>query len=556
MHLTTLPEDVIFQVFLHLDADDILSIRQTCKWLAAATRDRAVWHYALSKYSKRSALPVPSIKQYDLLGLSGAEMERLTRRTLAFWSNWQSPQPKAHQEIWIRPGDHGPNARNLSVIFLPHLPAHVLTLTLLDTSSRSRRFLFELWHVAGLSATCVDRMPIQALTSYAVNTITDSPTIFTITRRDPQTEQSITEAYRINTHGPSTSIHVQLAKQFPGYPKTVGLHGPWLMATDAHKHIRMFDVDEGRLRYTLNAPTTLSNPALVSASQELQCLDTVVWGDFVLSFCKQYIVLYHVPSATARDAATSLDSLGDAPRVDAAASYKWRWRIDTVTAMPRRENHIPSATNVQSLTAPPLIDILVRFDTWFPWPVNLLHHFALVPNPDYRPDTLRLSDPATLPYLFSPADGPITVHSIPSPLRIFTPSDVILGPYGTALWLDASTDTTTPSQAGDHGQRIAGMVLSRIPLPARRVLPGDGPQDDHVSPGLAGLHLEGAERVEREDSSTTAGAVPYWPDVSVFHIQDREERWNRLAVDEEGGRIAIGHTDGTVKVCSYVPSAL
>ncbi|KAH9893207.1 hypothetical protein C8Q73DRAFT_791088 [Cubamyces lactineus] len=548
MQLNTLPEDVIFQVFLYLDVDDILSIRQTCKWLATATRDRAVWHYALSKHSKRSALPIPDIKQYDLPILSGTELEHLTLRTLAFWSNWQSPQPRFYQEVWIRPGGHGPNARNLAVIFLPHFPAHVLTLTLSDTTSRARRFLFELWHTIGDTATCVDKVPIQALASYAVNTVTDSPTTFTITRRDANSEQLVTEAYRVNAPASSNSTYIQLEKQFQGYHKTVGLHGSWLMATDAHKHIRVIDVDAGRLKCTLNAPTPLGNPAL--GSTELQCLDTVVLGDFVLSFCKQYIVLYRIPSTTANSTTTLSE---DTPRVDAVASYKWRWRIDTVTAMPRRKGQNLYTTDPPSLASPPLIDILIRFDTWFPWPVNLLHHFVLMPNPAYRPDALKVTDPATLPYLFSPAEGPITVNSIPSPLRIFTPSDVVLGPYGTALWLDASTDATTPSQAGDHGQRIAGMVLPRVPLPVHRVPLGDGPQDDQVSPGLADLHLEGGQRAEREDSNATAGAIPEWPNVSVFHMQDREERWNRLAVDEEGGRIAVGHVDGTVRVFSYVP---
>ncbi|KAI0664474.1 hypothetical protein C8Q70DRAFT_948297 [Cubamyces menziesii] len=552
MHLHTLPEDVIFQVFLHLNVDDILSVRQTCKSLASATRDRAVWHYALARHSKQSALPIPNIKQYDVLSLSGNELEHLTRCTVAFWSNWQSPQPQFYREAWIRPGGHGPNARNLAIVFLPHLPAHVLTLTLSDTTSRSRRFSFELWHTVGATATCVDRMPIQALSSYAVNAVPDSPTTFTTTRRDPHTEQLITEAYQVNVPGASSSAHIQLTKQFHGYSKTVGLHGSWLMATDAHKHIRMVDVDVGRLRCTLNAPTTLGT--LAPGSTELQCLDTVVLSDFVLSFCKQYIVLYHIPSTITHSSATLSENLGDAPRVDAVASYKWRWRIDTVTVMPRRESQGLHTTVAPSLVSPPLIDILIRFDTWFPWPVNLLHHFVLVPNPAYRPETLKISDPTTLPYLFSPADGPITVNSIPSPLRIFTPSDVVLGPYGTALWLDASTDTTTPSQAGDHGQRIAGMVLPRVPLPVQRVQAGDGPQDDQVSPGLADLHLEGGERTEREISSATAGAIPAWPDVSVFQIQDREERWTRLAVDEEGGRIAVGHVDGTVRIFSYVPT--
>ncbi|OJT03292.1 hypothetical protein TRAPUB_6070 [Trametes pubescens] len=284
--------------------------------------------------------------------------------------------------------------------------------------------------------------------------------------------------------------------------------------------------------------------------QERQCMDAVIVNDFLLSFCKQYIYLYRLPPPRPHD--TSNDPQ-DTPQLDAIASYKWRWRIDTLVAQPRL-----SPSSLAHRTGTPLIDILIRFDTWFPWPVNILHHFVLAPNPAYHP----AADPTALPYLLGAQDGPFMVHALPSPLRIFTPSDVALGAHGTALWIDAATDGGAAAQAGDHGQRVAGKVLTRAPLPGlrARVRPGD----DAVSPGLA-AEVEGeGEEIQETGIGAGAGAdgVREAPGptmrggtaVSVFQAHEGEARWNRVAVDEEGGRVAVGHVDGTVTVMSYVPS--
>lgn len=284
--------------------------------------------------------------------------------------------------------------------------------------------------------------------------------------------------------------------------------------------------------------------------QEHQCKDAVIVDDFLLSFCKQYIYLYHLPPRP-RD---TPDDPQDPPRLEAIAAYKWRWRIDRLVAQ-LRLSPFGSAHGTPSAAAPcPLIDILIRFDTWFPWPVNILHHFVLAPNPAYRP-TAYPADPTALPYLLV-QDGPFMVHALPSPLRIFTPSDVALGAHGTALWIDAATDGSAAAQAGDHGQRVAGKVLTRAPLPGLRARVRSG--DDAVSPGLAAevegegeeAQEMGADGVREAPGPTMRGGTT----VSVFQAHEGEARWNRVAVDEEGGRVAVGHVDGTVTVMSYIPS--
>ncbi|KAI0358228.1 hypothetical protein OH77DRAFT_1253981 [Trametes cingulata] len=565
MPLHDLPEDILLDIFEHLHAHDILSLRRTCRALEAATRERTVWHEALARHARQSRLSIPALSQADapLASLSASELERLTLRALRFWSNWLSPRPHAYRHIPVLPMrsiERSRGARNLAVVFLPNVPGHVLTLTLYNDNSQERRYSFELWDVRGRGkAVYVDHHALEGLLGYAVNSARDGACTMTITRRASTLHRCVSEAYNIEVPRVEGRTCFQLVNQFPGYRYTIGLHGSHLVATDSEQNVRVIDVNAGRLSYTLRSPIMLNDPTL--RFTECQCLDIVLLDEFVLSFCKQYIFLYRISanSSELQDA----DPTQEPPTLDAIATYKWRWRIDSLVAKPRRE---PPGLSIASsdgkwTTNPPLIDILIRFDTWFPWPVNILHHFVLAPNPSYTPSTFSSTDASTFPYILSSApdaeshaDGPFMVHSIPSPLRIFTPSDIALGPYGTALWIDASTDTTTPSQAGDHGQRIAGKVLTLapLPLPQARVRPGEGPQDDQVSPGPAVLSPS-ASAEEVGELSGMADPAVRGPAVSVFHVQEVEEKWNRVAVDEQGGMVAVGHVDGRVSVYSYVP---
>ncbi|KAL7280626.1 hypothetical protein ACG7TL_005563 [Trametes sanguinea] len=457
--------------------------------------------------------------------------------------------------------NHHRNARNLAIAFIPGIPDHILTLTLYGDTTFHERYSFELWNVAGGSqATFVDTVAVAGLLGYAINSDAESNVTMTITRRSEGHNHQglglpcITEAYRLEVPRTQDRSCFLLLRQFVGFRNTIGLHGSRLVVTDAEQHVRILDVDTGRLQCTLMAPMMLNDPTLRSA--ERQALDVVIVDNFVLSFCKQYIFLYHIPPSARESHPQDTDSSFEPPELEAVATYKWQWRIDTLIAAPRRSpqdltvSSLPGSRSASTSSTAPVIDVLTRFDTWFPWPVNILHHFVLAPNPLYRVDTVDLAHPETFPYLLSSTEGPFMVHSIPSPVRIFTPSDVVLGRYGTALWIDASTDVNTPSQAGDHGQRIAGKLLTQTPLPKVRLRPGEGPQDDQVSPGP----VDPATLSYTGQPSGSLDSAEQGPAVSVFHVQESDEKWNRVAVDEEGGRIALGHVDGTVSVYTYVPS--
>lgn len=191
---------------------------------------------------------------------------------------------------------------------------------------------------------------------------------------------------------------------------------------------------------------------------------------------------------------------------------------------------------------PTPICILLRFDSWYPWPVNIIHHFILPCNPFFDPTTytrIRPGEqaPHELPYLHSFHDVPLKPYvadSIPSPIRLFTPSDMLIGPYGTALWLDAQTDSIAPSQAGDRGQRIAGKVLRSVPRPTREV----------VSPRHA---VDLQAQLSEGETTVEQGAS----EGMIFHLLEDSEQWGRLAVSDDEGQIAISCVDGRVLVYDY-----
>ncbi|KAI1790291.1 hypothetical protein LXA43DRAFT_1017343 [Ganoderma leucocontextum] len=556
--LQDLPADLLFQIFAFLDIRDIVHIRNTCKALEDVTRNHSVWHHALSTRFLQKGFPTPGIKNHNVSSLSAGQLERLTIRASRYWSNWTSSQPQCYTRLDIRPTARPwsslPSHRNLAVEFLPWLDGrYLLTLTLYTTSSdrESRRFSFQCWDLARNQAqgepTKIAELLVSGLLSYSVNTSPDSPSVLAVTVRGGD-HSYITTTYTIDFATPDTDPWFRRTSQFPSIRRILGFEGSRVVVTDESNVVRVADIDSEAWICALKVPLTHTDPTLHLPEQ--QCLGYQIFDEFVVTFCKQWIYVYHIPDSLASSPLHNDDhALAAPPPLEPIAEYKWRWRIDSITVNPRRQR--PRTTSYSEPT-PPAIDLLMRFDTWFPWPVNILHHFVLPPNPSFSRSAFSRTAPETLPYLCSPssADEPLMAHAIPSPLRLFTPSDMVLGAYGTALWLDASTDATTPSQAGDRGQRIATKFLTPTLVPFG-VKAGEGAQDDQVSPGMVDPALMNAMTAMALDEQSETRMEDRG--VSVLHSQETHELWNRVAVNEEEGQVAVGYVDGRVSVYIYAP---
>lgn len=209
--------------------------------------------------------------------------------------------------------------------------------------------------------------------------------------------------------------------------------------------------------------------------------------------------------------------------------HEFQWRIDSCHMQPKFSPLERSMNDPSTSHRPTDINIIIRYSSLFPWPVNLLHHYVLRPNHLYVPPTKdsgssNLLPPTTaalsitsgnLPYQFPP----VLSQTIVSPVRLFAITDMALGPYGTAVWVDSHTEDFY--YHGEVGQRLAGLMLSP-------------PMED----------LEDSE-IRAADQNTQASAS------IVFGVHETDD-WNRVAIDEEEGRIAVGSVNGEIMIDDYV----
>lgn len=137
------------------------------------------------------------------------------------------------------------------------------------------------------------------------------------------------------------------------------------------------------------------------------------------------------------------------------------------------------------------------------------------------------------------------MHTIGSPVRLFGQSTVALGRYGTALWVDNHTEEWLgPSE---RGQRLAGRMV------------GVGPSEGMSCNGKASR--DGLRTRSGTPTASVAAATSAEPGVTgdvqssgaasmVFRVC-ADDTWTRVAMEEEAGRIALGHVDGAITLLEY-----
>ncbi|KZP08350.1 hypothetical protein FIBSPDRAFT_964854 [Athelia psychrophila] len=196
--------------------------------------------------------------------------------------------------------------------------------------------------------------------------------------------------------------------------------------------------------------------------------------------------------------------------------HKWQWPLNRGCMVEQGYSHLqhdPEAT-------PRPIDLLIRFGSVLPWPINIVHHFVLRVNSDYQP-----SLPVTainIPYLITPQ----LMQSLSSPIRLFFWADMALGPYGTALIIDSNQDESQ----NDLAQRLAGQMLCRLGN-------GSGSDDDM-------LLATSSNAVVSEEP------VNGFPSMA-FLVRD-QDTWTRVTMDEQAGKVAFARVDGGVELLEYI----
>lgn len=472
-----IPLDILFDVVQHLPLQSILALRQTSKSFYAITRLRSLWALLLRTLVQEKNIPIPCFDGKSLDCLSALELEQLTRHALVLRNNWTNPDPDAKREVdFYKPTE--PDSR---IIFMQFLPGRgnrwLISVTM---TAQPRIFVIQCWDVAILQPVCVAELTHMEgpYGGVVINDDPSSPAIMAM-------QSAQTEILTIDFEEEDPESAFVPLSAIDGIREIHLLSGNTLVTRrpETGGEVSIWDIN--------NQPCEkiqLVNPSLL---QNDRCQAMHLRDDYVVIVRQQSVELY---STTPRP---NIIATPGAPISYPLAQYSFQWRTETVNMSEQVSWHAARSHR------PSPINVVVRFGSIYPWPVNILHHFVLTPNPAYVPG--RETSLYNLPYFTQPTP----VQTIGSPVRLFAPSSVALGRYGTVLWLDSHTeDWVGPS---DCGQRLAGRML---------IATGE-------SKSQHGSHAS-----------------------MVFRVRD-DDLWNKIAIDEESGRIAVGYVNGSITLFEY-----
>ncbi|KAG1738969.1 hypothetical protein EDB19DRAFT_866764 [Suillus lakei] len=473
-----IPLDILFDVVQHLPIQSILALRQTSRSFYAITRLRSLWALLLRTLVQEQNIPIPHFDGKSLDFLSALELEQLTCYALALRKNWTNPDPDAKREIdFYKPTE--PDSR---IIFMEFLPGRGNRLLISVTMiAQPRKYVIQCWNVAIPQPVCIAELAHMEgpYGGVVINDDPSSPAIMAM-------QSALTEILTIDFEEEDPESAFVPLSSIDGIREIHLLSGNTLVTRHPGNggEVSLWDIND-QPRETIQ----LVNPSLL---QNDRCQAMHLRDDYMLIIRQQTVEFY---STIPRP---NIIATPGAPISYPLAQHNFQWRTDSVNMSEQvswdaARSHRPSPINV-----------VVRFGSIYPWPVNILHHFVLTPNPAYVPE--RETSLYNLPYLAQPTP----VQTIGSPVRLFAPSSVALGRYGTAVWLDSHTeDWMGPS---DCGQRLAGRILMTT---------GESSNSQH-SPQAS----------------------------MVFRVRD-DDLWNKVAIDEESGRIAVGYVNGSITLFEY-----
>lgn len=244
---------------------------------------------------------------------------------------------------------------------------------------------------------------------------------------------------------------------------------------------------------------------------------------------------------------------GNKRAIDPTVSHKWTWNINTISVSERvswkhecAQRHcltcngsgiFPSSDSspvrCHCLYRP--LSIVIRFESYFPWPVNLIHHYVLQTNTQSIPQSDYPGVPF-VPYKFPPT----LLHNIPSTVRFFGLSVLTIGEFGTLIWTDGEDSSTHASsssgnrEASDDTYFNEGMrervVGRRLGLPSKRDYLPSTFQSDYIT-----------------QYGTSFGWVP----PTLTFSASPTENWYSIDLCERAGRLAVGNSSGGIEVWDY-----
>ncbi|KDR80792.1 hypothetical protein GALMADRAFT_241233 [Galerina marginata CBS 339.88] len=454
-------------------------MRQVSKEFYELSNMRSVWNDLLYRHVIRQNIPIPGLGGKSIESLTTKQLEKSLSRALRLRQNWTAELPLVKRRLNL---DAIPGHRIVSIHLLPgSVPQKIISLSM--SYGQRRFFVLECWELHHTNPIRLARRELHRFSGLALNkTVSDGGFIAIL---NPHVEILSLDLQAIDAaHGFRTLATIQ--EEQSGISL---FSGSSILTRDNNSRLYLWDINRPQSKIELRNP---------SLDQPFSLLEAVVTQDFIVALKVTTLELYALPSLATASVHNAV--------LHPVFTFQWPWRIDHgVMTLRHRPAKNPETTSNG-------IYIVMRFSSYFPWAINLLHHYEVRPNPFFLKNSPV--SVANLPYEFPP----VLRETIGSPVRLHATSDLAIGPYGTAIWTDSHTEDYF--NHADRGQRLAG----------------------RFSPYISGEEDEG---VELSDQVATALAT------SVYAYQE-EDSWVRVAFDETEGRIVVGRDDGNISVLEFI----
>lgn len=192
------------------------------------------------------------------------------------------------------------------------------------------------------------------------------------------------------------------------------------------------------------------------------------------------------------------------------------------------------------------LSLIIRFDgRFYPWPVNLLHHYVL----SVQPHTVSLPYTEQIPYLLPPS----LLHTISSPVELLGRTDYALDAHGMVLWLDNESCFVPPAFLSE-GKQPGSQVEAKQRLAGVRLgLPGVSPENPFSFPEMENPE-DPVPSSQRQESQWGSQSVPQ-ESVSAhtrIYAASVSEDWYTFDFCATAGRVAMFARSGKLQIWDYL----
>ncbi|KAG1737153.1 uncharacterized protein EDB91DRAFT_1141214 [Suillus paluster] len=469
--LDSLDDDTLLGVFSALTVPDLLNLRQTCRRLLVFSRQQIVWQNIASSQILQWGIP---FSKKPISSFSVRDLEDRVRRAYHLGNAWKAPSI-IFRASGFAASRGGPVQ---GIHFIPGYDRRWFV-----TVSQGIWSMITLWDRGTLTQVTSWSPKKAVFSALAVNTSEDSEAALAVSLY--QFDSAVIEILAITSTAPDSSPHFECIARFKTLRRPIAMRGSLLALAD----------DE--------AETVIWN----WKTQEYAVMQSPVDAGLRRNQCTQVVFAYKTILVVRARSVHAFAEPQLAPHPNTCTHHPYAkstfgWVDGIFVAVPPSSPEDPSGMKGQQLS------ILVRTKSDDPWSstfkIQLWTLSPMIASNDTAVDRPHYDFPPSMTTeIITPRRGALRC------------TDMVLGPYGTAVWV----------QPGDYS--IAGLISSNVHL---QPMPVPQSHDTLVAAAFPGL-LNAQSEPQVKSSWKNYG-----------------ENWTCLDYDEERGCVALGSNVGAVTI--------